>query len=108
MTTLEILALLSIIAIVWYWFDGLQAREIAIRAGTGLCQKQGVYFLDDSVAMQKVRLRRNSAGQVVFYREYRFEFTSDGAYRSKGKIRLMGRYVVSTEMDAYRQNVIDD
>ncbi len=108
MSTFEILALLSLIAIVWYWFDGLQAREIAVRAGARLCQKQGVYFLDDSVAMSKIRLRRNSAGQVVFYREYRFEFTSDGAYRSKGKICLMGRYVVSTEMDAYRQNVTDE
>lgn len=103
MSAIEILVLFSLVAVIWYWFDGLRARETAVAAGSRLCQKQGVYFLDDSVAQIKLRLRRNSAGQVVFYREYSFEFTSDGAYRYAGKICLMGKYVVSTEMDAYRE-----
>lgn len=108
MSTLEILTLLSLVTVVWYWFDGLRAREIAVASGARLCQKQDVYFLDDSVALSKLRLRRNRAGQVVFYREYGFEFTSDGAHRYHGKICLMGKQVLSTEMDAYRQTNISD
>ncbi len=107
MSTLELLALLSLIGAVWYWFDGLRAREIAVMSGSRLCQKQGVYFLDESVVLAKLRLRRNRAGQVMYYREYGFEFTSDGAYRYRGKICLMGKQVVATEMEPYRENLIE-
>ena len=104
MSSFELLALLSLIGTVWYWLNGLRAREIAVLAGSRLCQKQGVYFLDESVALSKLRLRRNHAGQVVFYREYGFEFTSDGAHRYRGKICLMGKQVTATEMEPYRQD----
>lgn len=108
MSSFELLALLALSAAVWYWFDGMRAREIALMTGARVCKAQGVYFLDESVALTRLRLRRNTAGQVVFYREYRFEFTSDGAHRYRGKLCLMGKQVVSTVMEPYRQNVDDD
>lgn len=107
MSTLELVILLFILGGGWYWFTGLRAREEAIKAGSRLCQKRDVYFLDDSVALIKLRLNRNTSGQVVFYREYRFEFTSDGSSRHQGKICLMGKDIVSSEMDPYRDTSQD-
>lgn len=104
MSFLELLGFIALASTVWYWFDGMRAREIASSAGARLCEKHAVYFLDESMAKTKVRIRRNTSGHVVFYREYRFEFTSDGAYRYHGTIRLLGKYVVSTEMEPYRQD----
>jgi len=36
------------------------------------------------------------------YREYRFEFTSDGTCRYRGEIILMGRNVQHVTTEAYR------
>ncbi len=105
MSVIELLSLITLLTGVWYWLDGMSAKEIATKAGSRLCKSHDVYFLDETVVQTRVRLRRNSAGHIVFYREYRFEFTSDGAYRYRGKICLLGKHVVSTEMEAYRQDV---
>jgi len=75
-------------------------------AGARKCKAQDVFFLDETVVQNKVRVRRNSAGHLVLYREYRFEFSSDGAYRYRGKICLLGKQVVSIEMEAYRQDLL--
>jgi len=87
---------------VWYWLDGMSCKEIAHYAGKKACMEAGVAFLDDSVAMHKVRLRRNESGQIVFYREYYFEFSSDGSQRTHGEVHIMRRRVIATTMDAYR------
>lgn len=105
MSIIELFGFVILLSIVWYWLDGMRAKEIASSAGAHLCKKHNVYFLDESVAKTKVRMRRNHSGHVVFYREYRFEFTSDGAHRYRGKISLLGKHVVSTEMEPYRQDV---
>ena len=104
MSIIEMLGFLVLLSAVWYWFDGMRAKEMALAAGTRVCQAQGVYFLDESVVLSRLRLRRNTAGHIAFYREYRFEFTSDGAYRYRGKITLLGKQLVSTDMEAYRQS----
>jgi len=104
MSIIELLGFIILLSIVWYWLDGMRAKEIASLAGARICKKHEVYFLDESVAKTRMRIRRNAVGHVVFYREYRFEFTSDGAYRYHGKICLLGKHVVSTEMEPYRQD----
>lgn len=105
MSIIELFGFITLLSIVWYWLDGMRAKEIASSAGARTCKDHEVYFLDESVAQFKVRIRRNSSGHVVLYREYRFEFTSDGAHRYRGKICLLGKRVVSTEMEPYRQDV---
>jgi len=104
MSVTELFGFIVMLSAVWYWLDGMRAKELANIGGARICKTQGVYFLDESVEQTRVRLRRNNAGHIVFYREYRFEFTSDGEYRYRGKICLLGKYVVSTEMEPYRQD----
>ncbi len=105
MSIIEFVGFASLLSVIWYWVSGMRAKETASLVGARICKKHDVSFLDQSVAKIKTRVRRNVAGHIVFYREYQFEFTSDGAYRYRGKICLLGNQVVSTEMDPYRQDV---
>jgi len=86
------LALLA--ALVWFWFDSLSAREVALVAGRRACEQDGLQFLDETVAVSRLRLARNEAGTLCFRREYAFEFSEDGYNRRRGSLTLIGREVV--------------
>ncbi|MDH5180029.1 MAG: DUF3301 domain-containing protein [Gammaproteobacteria bacterium] len=100
---MELLAIIFLAAGVWYWQDGMRSREIACLVSDANCKSRGVVFLDQSVVLHKVRLRRNEQGRMVIFREYGFEFASDGACRYKGRISLLGYKVREFEMEAYRE-----
>ena len=59
-------------------------------------------FLDDTVALTRLRLRRDTGGNFHIYRRFGFEFTSDGELRSQGFVDMFGTYVIHTEMEPYR------
>ena len=95
----EILTIALLVALGWFWLSGLRVREHALAAGRMACTKIGVQFLDDTVALKRVTLRRNTLGQLRFARLYRFEFSSTGDNRQLGHIRTLGEHVESVEMD---------
>ena len=65
---IEWAVLLLVVAGAWFWLDTLKAREIALAAGQRACEREGLQFLDWTVAQSKLRVRRNSEGQVRFER----------------------------------------
>ena len=83
----------------WYWLNGLRAREHAIAAGRHACTAHGMQFLDETVALTKTRLARNSFGQLQFQRFYQFEFSSTGDNRHTGNVHVLGQTVQGVEMD---------
>jgi len=89
---------------VFYWWDSSQAKETARMAARSACAGAEVSFLDDTVALAKLWLVRNERGTVVFYRKYRFEFTSDIDFRYSGEVILFGRSVEQVSMEPYRMN----
>lgn len=89
------------IAAIIYWLDAIRCKELARDAGKIACKKNELVFLDDTVVIKKVRLRRNPAGSMSLYREYYFEFSNDGVYRYKGMISMLGKFVQNINMDAY-------
>ena len=91
MTLLLLLALLA--AILWFWQDSLRAREQAWKAGVCACQRCHVQLLDDTVALQKIGLRRNAKGRLCLERHYVFEFSDTGNTRRYGSVILLGRHV---------------
>lgn len=103
MSLVEPLSVLLLISIVLYWFNAMQAKEVARREGRLCCHGLGLLFLDDSVVLKKVRLARSELGQVILRREYQFEFSSDGSQRYRGKISLMGKTLDDVIMEAYRE-----
>jgi hypothetical protein len=83
----------------WYWYAGMQVREQAIAVGRRACGNAGLQFLDESVALSKIRFARNSNGQLQFQRDYRFEFSDTGNNRRPGVIRMLGERVEWVSLD---------
>jgi hypothetical protein len=100
---MEALLLVGVlVAVTWYWWDNMQCKEIAKLAGQQACRNAQVQFLDDTVALKKLWLRRAETGRLQLCRIFFFEFASDGEYRYHGRIVLTGKRVREVEMDAYR------
>ncbi|MEQ1662240.1 MAG: DUF3301 domain-containing protein [Thiobacillus sp.] len=95
----ELLLLAGAGALAWYWYAGLQAREIAILAGRRVCGERGVQFLDESVALTRTRFSRNGDGQLQFQRDYRFEFSDTGDNRRPASIRMVGYRIEWVQLD---------
>jgi hypothetical protein len=101
MTTADLFWLLLAALVTGYWLNAMRITEMARAIGRKACIEAGVLFLDDSVIMNKMRLRRNG-GQLRLWREYRFEFTSDGSRRYSGHINMLGKQLQDVQLDAYR------
>lgn len=97
MTT--ILLLLALGLIIWFWQDCLRARESAYKASALTCQQCGVQLLDDTVALEKLTLRRVRPGLLQTERIYRFEFTETGSTRHLGRLIMLGQRVEVMHME---------
>lgn len=95
-----VLLLLAIIG--WLWWDSRGAAEHASRVAIQYCQSMGVSFLNDTVAWQKIRLKRGVNGRVQLERTYFFEFTSDMQQRYRGEVIMLGKRVKSIQLDPHR------
>lgn len=84
--------------LVFVWWDGMASKEVARDAGARACREHQVQFLDDTVALQKLRLRRDPRGTLKLYRVYGFEFTGDGEFRHGGTIHMLGQHLLKLEM----------
>ena len=102
MDIINLIILLLIAALGWYWFDSLRALEIARNMGKKVCMDANVQFLDDTVARISLVLVRNQSGRRVLRRTYRFEFSETGNSRLEGKITLLGNQIVSVAMEPYQ------
>lgn len=86
--SLALLALLALAA--GFWFAATGSRERARHLCKAACRRLGVQLLDDTVGLRRLRPGRNEAGRVCLVWDYGFEFSPDGASRSRGRIRLRG------------------
>jgi hypothetical protein len=99
-----LLALSGVVA--WHWWDGLQKRELALQAAQRACAQAGVQFLDASVSLRKLGLRRDENMRSRFYREYAFEFSTVGDDRQAGRVFMLGARVLSTSLIQAGNNVV--
>jgi hypothetical protein len=81
--------------LVYFWYSSLEARELATRVAIETCDRQDLQFLDGTVALRQLRLRRNLHGRLVFQRTYQFEYTDDQVTRRQGFVILLGPKVDS-------------
>ncbi|MFY9260256.1 MAG: DUF3301 domain-containing protein [Gallionella sp.] len=102
MYSINIFYLLLLVAVGWYWLNSIRILELAREAGRAACAKEGVQFLDDTVASTEVRIARNGNGHRVLRRVYRFEFTETGNSRIEGRVVMLGEQVESVAMDPYQ------
>ena len=86
----ELVVILILIGVAWFWQDSLRVREMAIALAKDFCVKENVQFLDGAVAAVRMRLKRDGHGRVVIARNYQFEFTDTGNNRLQGTIMMLG------------------
>ena len=104
----ELLALLILIGIAWFWLESLGVRERAFAIAKDFCAKENVQFLDGAVAAASVRLRRDSRGRLTIARTYQFEFTDTGNNRLKGTIIMLGSTLETMHLEPFGFSVITD
>ena len=90
----DLLTIILLLGIAWFWIDSIKAREIAVRRARQECEVEGAQFLDDTVASTKVGLARDDDGRVVLHRVYSFEYSDTGNNRRPGSIVMQGQEVL--------------
>jgi len=103
----ELLIILGLSLIIWFWLESMKINEAARVIGARICKKNNVQFLDETVHLSSMRFGKNSYGQIRLLRKYKFEFTNSEYHRYAGELTLVGRQLKDSHMDAYRLNDID-
>ena len=67
-----------------------------------ICEKNSVILLDETVILDKLKLRRNARGRIVFERTYRFEYSDDIALRQHGELVIVGLEPVEISIGGQR------
>ena len=106
MQQLIILFLLFIIAA--YWYDSVQVKELARRAGDHACKKHDVQFLDNTVVKQKTSFQRHHASLFQLQRNYTFDYSLDGEKRMSGIIIMFGHRLREVQMDFHTYDNRED
>ena len=83
----------------WGWFSGTVVKEAAVNAAGRACERHRQQLLDQTVALQGVRLRRDHSGRLRLLRRYGFEFSGDGENRHRGEIELLGQRVLACNLE---------
>lgn len=97
----EAAALILIVAGLWFWVDSLRARERALAAARSACERNGLQFLDETVAGSGLRLARDDSGRIQLRRVFVFEFSDTGNNRRHGSITLLGAQVQDVYTEPY-------
>ena len=87
--------MLLAVALLAFWFAGRAAAETATHYGRQACSRAGVVWLDHSVHLVDLRLRRGADGWLGLERHYAFEYSHTGEDRQRGRIVMQGRRLVS-------------
>lgn len=59
-------------------------------------------MLDEYVALNRIRLRRDQSGKIRLQRTFLFEFSSTGNERYNGVCIMLGQRAESIRMEPYR------
>jgi len=89
----EILLILVLMLILWFWRDSLKTRERAIQVSRRACDEIHAQLLDDTVVLSKLRLCRTNNGTMALCRMYGFDFSLDGEQRRAGTVSMRGQVV---------------
>ena len=99
--SLEWLLILLLLGMI-YWWDTSAAKDRARLAAKQQCELQDLQLLDDTVALKKTRLKRDSRGHISFLRQFTFEFSSDGEQRTQGELHLLGKKMTHLHLEVHR------
>lgn len=73
-----------------FWWTSARARELAVEHARRACHQRQVQFLDQSVALTRLRPARSARGSATWRRDYRFEFTNHVDFRDTATVTMAG------------------
>jgi hypothetical protein len=104
MSWLEIISVVILGCIFWFWFESSRVHEIAVERARSQCHVNGVQFLDDTVAIATIKPARDEDGRLLIKRSYTFEYSDTGNNRQSGSVIMLGQEVqslsISPQLDA--------
>ena len=103
---MELVWLVLVIFIAWFWLDSLHVRELAITAGRRAAEHCELQLLDESVACSKLWFARDQEGRMRCLRTFNFEVTDTGSERLACSLTLLGNRVDKIDMPPYHDNVV--
>jgi len=86
----HIVYLLVAFIILRFWWQTMQAREVAEKLAREACKRENVQLLDGTVSLKKIRIRWLTLQSSPVLRYFSFEFTHSGEERREGTIALSG------------------
>ncbi len=85
-----------------YFWSAQGIKEGAFRATKIYCEKMEVQLLDQSIALRGFWFKRDKQGKIRIWRSFQFEFTATGEERYRGLIVLLGREILSIQLEPHR------
>ena len=82
---------------IWYTFSKI--KEKATIYCQTYCKKINVQFLDGSIVLINIGIKRASSGSLQFSRNYRFDFSINSYDRYHGYIHLLGSQIEGIQFD---------
>jgi hypothetical protein len=95
---LELAVVAVLAAAGWFLWTNLRAREAANAAIRPACRAEGLLFLDDTVALHRVRPQRDEDGRLTLLRVYRFDYSDTGHNRRRGMVAVLGSRVLEVDL----------
>ena len=89
------------VALVAFWWHSDRIKALALAQVTRVCREQDLQLLDQTMVLRGLWVVRGPTGFLMLRRRYQFEFTSTGAARYRGQVVLLGRQIVSLEMEPH-------
>jgi hypothetical protein len=78
-------------AVCLYFLGAIRVRELAIQAVGKASQRDQFQLLDQSVHIRRMSLSRDAEGRWRVWRQYRFDYSVDGANRQQGHVIMLGK-----------------
>ena len=72
-TTSFYLVIIAVLLAIAFWLSCMRARSLAMALAKKICQRYSWQWLDYSLALKKITLKRNESGWISIWREYEFE-----------------------------------
>jgi len=95
-----LLLLLIAVPLAWFWLDGRRAHAMAVVICRRACERVGAQLLDETVALNRVGLRRNAQGRLCVRRMFTFDYSINTVIRQQGYIIMLGTEVEVLHIDA--------
>lgn len=102
MTLLNLFWLFVVGFTIWYWWRATAIKDGVLIAAKQYCKTMDVMLLDEAVYLRGLWVKRDGGGQLRVWRRFMFDFTSTGEERYSGRIIMLGRKIVHSELDTHR------